>query len=96
MQVYKRTLHGRRWCAIDGVKPTGPLWVLARICADLYRQSERMGSSANSCGRLPWGVLFQPTIAAAEEGFPLPQACYNYLIHSGDIVFGQDLSLIHI
>ena len=29
-------------------------------------------------------------VAMAEAGFPLSQASYNYLIHSGDIIFGQD------
>jgi len=49
-----------------------------------------LGEASALYGRLPWDALFQPAIAAAEEGFPLPQACYNYLIHSGGIVFGRD------
>jgi len=49
-----------------------------------------LGEASARYGVLPWTALFQPAIAAAEQGFPLPQACYHYLIHSGDCVFGRD------
>lgn len=49
-----------------------------------------LGEASARYGALPWDILFQPAITATDQGFPLPQACYNYLIHSGDNVFGLD------
>ena len=47
------------------------------------------GAASGTFGHLPWHTLFEPAIAAARGGFPLPQASYNYLIHSGTLVFGR-------
>jgi gamma-glutamyltranspeptidase/glutathione hydrolase len=49
-----------------------------------------LGEASASYGILPWDTLFQPVIKAAEHGFPLSKACYDYLLHSGDCIFGQD------
>jgi gamma-glutamyltranspeptidase/glutathione hydrolase len=47
------------------------------------------GAASGTFGRLPWRTLFEPVIEAARDGFPMPQASYNYLIHSGDLIFGR-------
>jgi len=49
-----------------------------------------LGEASARYGAVPWTVLFQPAIAATEQGFALPQACYHYLVHSADCVFSQD------
>jgi gamma-glutamyltranspeptidase/glutathione hydrolase len=40
-------------------------------------------------GRAPWRAIFEPTIRATREGFPLSAACRYYLGYSGDIIFGR-------
>jgi gamma-glutamyltranspeptidase/glutathione hydrolase len=47
------------------------------------------GAASKLYGKIPWLLLFGPAIEATRRGFPLPQACYNYLVHSGTIVFGR-------
>ncbi len=44
--------------------------------------------SAQRYGSLPWRELVEPAWEHARDGFPLPQASYNYLIHSGECIFG--------
>ncbi len=43
-------------------------------------------------GELPWAVLLEPAIEHVDRGFPLPQPVAEYLVHSGDGVFGWDES----
>ena len=38
-------------------------------------------------GKLPWKSLVEPAFEHARDGFPLPQASHNYLVHSGEDVF---------
>ena len=40
-------------------------------------------------GRAPWKAIFEPTIRACRDGFPLSTACRYYLGYSGDIIFGR-------
>jgi gamma-glutamyltranspeptidase/glutathione hydrolase len=40
-------------------------------------------------GSAPWRDLFQPTIAAVRDGFPLSASCNYYLAYSGDLIFGH-------
>ena len=40
-------------------------------------------------GAVPWRTIFEPTIRACRDGFPLSAACRYYLGYSGDIVFGR-------
>ena len=40
-------------------------------------------------GRAPWQAIFEPTIRACRDGFPLSSACRYYLGYSGDIIFGR-------
>ena len=40
-------------------------------------------------GRVPWRVIFEPTIRACRQGFPLSAACRYYLGYAGDIIFGR-------
>ena len=40
-------------------------------------------------GRADWRDIFEPTIRACREGFPLSAACRYYLGYSGEIVFGR-------
>ena len=40
-------------------------------------------------GRAPWRAIFEPTIRATREGFPLSAACRYYLGYAGDIIFGR-------
>jgi gamma-glutamyltranspeptidase/glutathione hydrolase len=47
------------------------------------------GAASKHFGTLPWKILFGPAIEATRRGFPLPQACHNYLVHSGTLVFGR-------
>ena len=39
-------------------------------------------------GALPWSDLVQPARRLAEEGFPLTRAAHQYLLSSGDVIFG--------
>lgn len=40
-------------------------------------------------GRAPWRAIFEPTVRATREGFPLSAACRYYLGYSGDLIFGR-------
>lgn len=40
-------------------------------------------------GSAPWRSIFEPTIRATRDGFPLSAACRYYLGYSGDIIFGR-------
>ena len=40
-------------------------------------------------GAVPWRTIFEPTIRACRDGFPLSAACRYYLGYSGDIIFGR-------
>ena len=40
-------------------------------------------------GKAPWSAIFEPTIRACRDGFPLSAACRYYLGYSGDIIFGR-------
>ncbi len=40
-------------------------------------------------GRAPWRAIFEPTIRACRNGFPLSEACRYYLGYSGDVIFGR-------
>lgn len=48
-----------------------------------------LGLACQRFGSVPWATVVEPAIDCAREGFPLPQACYNYLIHSADLIFAQ-------
>jgi len=48
-----------------------------------------LGAASENFGKLPWQSLFDPAIEIVRQGFPLPEASYNYLIHSGKIIFGR-------
>ncbi len=40
-------------------------------------------------GRIGWGGLFEPSIRAARDGFPMSKACRYYLDYSANCVFGR-------
>ena len=40
-------------------------------------------------GKAPWRAIFEPTIRATREGFPLSAACRYYLGYAGDLIFGR-------
>ncbi len=40
-------------------------------------------------GSVPWKLIFEPTIRAAREGFPLSAACRYYLGYSSQVVFDR-------
>lgn len=40
-------------------------------------------------GKIPWRSIFEPTIAAVRDGFPLSAACHHYLEYSGRTIFGN-------
>jgi len=40
-------------------------------------------------GSAPWRAIFEPTIRATRDGFPLSSACHYYLGYSGDLIFGR-------
>lgn len=40
-------------------------------------------------GSASWRAVFEPTIRACREGFPLSAACRYYLGYSGDVIFGR-------
>lgn len=46
------------------------------------------GTASERFGRLPWSELVQPALEQAIEGFPLPQASYDYLKYSHERIFG--------
>jgi gamma-glutamyltranspeptidase/glutathione hydrolase len=48
-----------------------------------------LGTASKHFGKLPWHCLFEPAIEIVRNGFPLPEASYNYLIYSGDSIFGR-------
>ena len=48
-----------------------------------------LGAASEGFGRLPWRELFEPAVQVTHDGFPLPEASYNYLIHSGELIFGR-------
>ncbi|UCG75819.1 MAG: gamma-glutamyltransferase [Gemmatimonadota bacterium] len=41
-------------------------------------------------GALPWAELLEPAYDYAQDGFPLSQPSYDYLVYSADPVFGWD------
>ena len=49
-----------------------------------------LGEASARFGVLPWAALFEPVIAAVENGFPLTRASHHYLVAAADCVFGQD------
>jgi gamma-glutamyltranspeptidase/glutathione hydrolase len=48
-----------------------------------------LGAASKEFGKLPWQSVFEPAIKIVRKGFPLPEASYNYLIHSGEKIFGR-------
>ena len=42
-------------------------------------------------GNAPWRAIFEPTIRACREGFPLSAACRYYLGYSGETIFGRSV-----
>ena len=48
-----------------------------------------LGEASARFGKVPWSVLVEPSIAAARDGFPMPEACYAYLLLSGKKIFGR-------
>lgn len=40
-------------------------------------------------GQVSWRTIFEPTIRACRDGFPLSAACRYYLGYSGNIIFGR-------
>lgn len=50
--------------------------------AALFLASERFG-------RLPWKTVLAPTIRAARDGFPLPEACHYYLGYAGHSIYAR-------
>lgn len=40
-------------------------------------------------GNVPWRVIFEPTIRACRDGFPLSAACRYYLGYSGKLIFDR-------
>lgn len=44
--------------------------------------------AASRFGKLAWQALVEPAWEHARDGFPLPQASYNYLEHSAECVYG--------
>ncbi|MBT8087611.1 MAG: gamma-glutamyltransferase family protein [Gammaproteobacteria bacterium] len=40
-------------------------------------------------GSVPWRTIFEPTIRACRDGFPLPAACRYYLGYSSECVFNR-------
>ena len=49
-----------------------------------------LGVACERFSRLRWEDLLAPTIEIVRRGFPLSLACHNYLVHSGELVFGRD------
>ncbi len=49
-----------------------------------------LGEASDRFGALSWRRLFEPAIAAVEDGFPLPGASYHYLRICADSIYGQD------
>ncbi len=47
-----------------------------------------LGLASQRYGRLPWQVLVEPALDLARSGFPLPQASYDYLVHSHAVIYG--------
>ncbi len=47
-----------------------------------------LGLASERYGALPWGDVMQPTIRLAEEGYPLPAASAEYLVYSGELIYG--------
>ena len=44
--------------------------------------------AASRFGRLPWAVLVEPAYEHARDGFPMPEASHNYLVHTHPGIFG--------
>jgi gamma-glutamyltranspeptidase/glutathione hydrolase len=47
-------------------------------------------TAATAHGRLPWPELWEPSIAAAVSGFPLPAASHRYLTQGAMEIFGRE------
>jgi len=50
-----------------------------------------LGTASETFGMLPWHRLFEPVIEVVHAGFPLPEASYNYLVYSGEPIFGRSV-----
>jgi gamma-glutamyltranspeptidase/glutathione hydrolase len=48
-----------------------------------------LGEGSARFGKLPWKLLVEPSMLAAQNGFPLPQASHAYLQISGTKIFGR-------
>lgn len=48
-----------------------------------------LGEASRRFGQLPWKLLFEPAVETVRMGFPLPEASYNYLVYSGQAIFGR-------
>lgn len=48
-----------------------------------------LGAASERYGVLPWKAVLEPAVAAARDGFPLPEACHAYLLLSGKPIFGR-------
>lgn len=44
--------------------------------------------SAERFGVLPWAELVAPAYEHARDGFPLPKASHNYLVHAAESIYG--------
>jgi len=48
-----------------------------------------LGLASERYGALPWHEVLQPACRCAREGFPLGTASHQYLVYSGEPIFGQ-------
>lgn len=47
-------------------------------------------AAAERWGRLPWRVLLEPALERARRGFPLPEACHEFLTHAHEPIYARD------
>lgn len=47
-------------------------------------------AAADRFGRLPWRVLLEPAVEQTREGFPLPEACHDFLTHAHEPIYARD------